>query len=1184
MSLLQTSTAKFAALVAGVALVATLAFSVALPAHAALTESQIQSIISLLQSFGADQTTINNVDASLRGQPTSGGTGTGTSGGASCSQFTRDLTIGSTGSDVLALQQILNANGFAVNTAGAVGSAGFETDYFGSLTAAALGKWQAANGVSPAVGYFGPLTRAAFASSGACGTGTGTGTGTQTPAPAGSGLTVAAGTQPANSIAPQGVSRVPFTRFTVTAGTDGAVTVNSVTVQRVGLGNNASFSGVVLVDQDGNQLGTAKSFNSNDQATIGEPFTVPAGTTRTFLVAANMAASNAARAGEVPAISVVAVNTGATVSGSLPITGAFHTINATLSTGSLSLDVSNAFAANAPATKEIGTTAQRVSGFRLTAGSTEDVRLKMLRFNQTGSASTVNDITNIQIVVDGTAYPTTVSADGKFITANLGSGILISEGNNVEVYVQYDIVGGNANGRTIVFDVDETTDIFGEGATFGYGISPAAGTTAVSTLTDGTSNTTETSGTPYIFGNQVTISGASVTTIGKSNSVPAQNIAVNLADQPLGGFEVDIKGEAITVQSMVFTVASTTGSGTGLLTNVTIVDENGSVVAGPIDATYTSALSQTLTFTDSVTFPTGKHTYTIKGKVASGIGNGGTYIVSTTPSSGWTNVKGDVTGDTITLSQGAFSMNTMTVKTGALAIGRDATFSSKTIVAGGTTEELARFQLDAQQSGEDVRLSSFIATSTSTGANQNTLSSCQFYDGSTPLNTGSNVLNPSSAAGTTLSSTVTFDNPLTVAKGTVKTLSLKCNVSSSASGTYDFDHGTLSSFSVTGVGSSNSITPTGSSDSQALITIGTATLTVATDASSPGYGLVAAGSTDNTVGAYKFTTTNEGVTLQRVGLQLTNTASSTPSDLTVVRIYDGATQIGTATFVGSSNYATSTLSSPVLIPANSDKTLTVKADFASIGTSQAVEFSGHFVAIDVDTAGTNTQGVGESSGTTINATGSTSVSGQRVFKSYPTVSLDTLSSTGVQDGRLMRFKVTANSSGPVSLTNFALDIATTSGVSVQNVTIYGYTDANYSLPISGVASDGNLQNTNDCLSNSCTTGVDVAIGITNSSGTATAIQVPAGGTRYFEVRASVAGVESGDSITTTLLGDSSFPSTAAAASANPLLTAANAGTAETDFIWSPNSTTTVDRGSQDWTNGFGISGLPSSGLIQTRSQ
>ena len=78
--------------------------------------------------------------------------------GPSTAQFTRNLTVGSQGEDVRTLQQYLNATGFKIAESGP-GSPGKETNLFGSLTRVALAKWQAANGISPASGYFGPLTR-----------------------------------------------------------------------------------------------------------------------------------------------------------------------------------------------------------------------------------------------------------------------------------------------------------------------------------------------------------------------------------------------------------------------------------------------------------------------------------------------------------------------------------------------------------------------------------------------------------------------------------------------------------------------------------------------------------------------------------------------------------------------------------------------------------------------------------------------------------------------------------------------------------------------------------------------------------------------------------------------------------------------------------------------------------------
>ncbi|MES2225673.1 MAG: fibronectin type III domain-containing protein [Patescibacteria group bacterium] len=69
--------------------------------------------------------------------------------------FIRDLTLGATGDDVRALQEFLLAHGFSI-PAGATG-------YFGLQTKAALAAFQAASGIVPSVGYFGPLTRAFIA-------------------------------------------------------------------------------------------------------------------------------------------------------------------------------------------------------------------------------------------------------------------------------------------------------------------------------------------------------------------------------------------------------------------------------------------------------------------------------------------------------------------------------------------------------------------------------------------------------------------------------------------------------------------------------------------------------------------------------------------------------------------------------------------------------------------------------------------------------------------------------------------------------------------------------------------------------------------------------------------------------------------------------------------------------------
>lgn len=72
--------------------------------------------------------------------------------------FTKNLSFGSVGLDVKALQKFLNANGYTVAKIGP-GSKGSEITKFGPATVKALSKFQKDNKIKPAVGYFGPITR-----------------------------------------------------------------------------------------------------------------------------------------------------------------------------------------------------------------------------------------------------------------------------------------------------------------------------------------------------------------------------------------------------------------------------------------------------------------------------------------------------------------------------------------------------------------------------------------------------------------------------------------------------------------------------------------------------------------------------------------------------------------------------------------------------------------------------------------------------------------------------------------------------------------------------------------------------------------------------------------------------------------------------------------------------------------
>ena len=71
----------------------------------------------------------------------------------------RDLKQASRGNDVKLLQQFLNSQGFTISNKG-LGSPGLESTFFGNQTKQALIRFQIKNNISPAAGYFGPITKA----------------------------------------------------------------------------------------------------------------------------------------------------------------------------------------------------------------------------------------------------------------------------------------------------------------------------------------------------------------------------------------------------------------------------------------------------------------------------------------------------------------------------------------------------------------------------------------------------------------------------------------------------------------------------------------------------------------------------------------------------------------------------------------------------------------------------------------------------------------------------------------------------------------------------------------------------------------------------------------------------------------------------------------------------------------
>ncbi len=489
-------------------------------------------------------------------------------------------------------------------------------------------------------------------------------------------------------------------------------------------------------------------------------------------------------------------------------------------------------------------------------------------------------------------------------------------------------------------------------------------------------------------------------------------------------------------------------------------------------------------------------------------------------------------------------------------------------IAGAAQFGMAEVRLDAAQVDENVRLDIInLALNVSNGGNAANLTSCRLFDGATQVG--------SRSTATQGLNFFTLSPSVQVPAFGSKILNLRCNIASGATGTYSWT--TFSQFNQPiargiGLASLQNYNVTRIEMSGPSVNLNNAgALAVSQHSVTPGYKIVAGGTVGNTALALNFHANGEAVALNSVGLRLSGDSAgnpASPQDIVLATIWDGTTRVGDAVFQGSQTTANVSFTSTVVIPQNGDKVLTVKLDLAPIGQSQAVNTSGHLVVIDVDTTNSRTTGVGQSSGNQLVATGSTSVAGLRVNKTYPVFTYSTAGATasnGVND--LLVFNVQAlggPNGGEVVLNRLTFGINTVTA-NLSALTLTG--------PNGNVSSTTNL-NVNQFSS--------TAIGYFDSISNNQDRIIAAGSSKTFTLRGTISltGPNSTGSVSTWLKGDKAYP-TQFTPGVNPYMFTvvelnfipANAGAAFN--VWSPVSTSTgstITPRYRDWVNGFGLPG------------
>jgi hypothetical protein len=320
------------------------------------------------------------------------------------------------------------------------------------------------------------------------------------------------------------------------------------------------------------------------------------------------------------------------------------------------------------------------------------------------------------------------------------------------------------------------------------------------------------------------------------------------------------------------------------------------------------------------------------------------------------------------------------------------------------------------------------------------------------------------------------------------------------------------------------------------MTVQTASMTLSVDSSSPASTTVSGGSSGQTIAVFKARSTNDTITLTKIGMTLTSGAAT---DVSNVSLYNGSTLIGTASFGSGQSTATSTLNGAGLtLPADTDVKITVKADFADVGTGKPGT-EGNVIQINPNSAeGNSTSGLVQSTGTGTSG-------GARLYNSFPTFTYPTAGATltsGVND--LLTLTVKADDMGDIGLRQLKFKTSTSTATVVSPT---------FSGP-NGSVGTVSAPNASDVIT----------VTFDSSSNTADAT-VGAGSTKVYVLRGTVTITgNSGTtgSVSTQLLADTAASSTMQIASA--VVAAAN------NIVWSPLSTTSIDVATNDWTNGYAL--------------
>ena len=903
--------------------------------------------------------------------------GSGASTATACT-FTKSLYLGVSDPQVKCLQQYLNGAGYVVATSGA-GSVGNETNYYGSRTKAAVATWQAANNVSPAVGYFGSISRAKYSSVGGGVVVAPPGGGVVAPPVAG-GLSVAlSGSTPASRTIVASAALMPFGKWNFTAGS-GDVTVTTLKFKRSGISSDSELSSAYLYDEEGNYLAQYSGLGSGVLTFTNSSglFTVKAGTTKTVEMKVDLASSasnNHTMAWSLEAAADVTSNA-TSVSGSFPSMANAMTFVTVSDPNIATLTATVVTTGNSV---NAGTTGYLAGSFTLLSANSA-VLINRIVLTQNGSLISSTDLGNIKLVTSGGtqmgATLPSLKSDGTG-TFVMSPAYEIPAGQTIQVNVYADILAGV--NRNLKFNVLNLRDIQATDKTYNVGVNPSASVTMTQTTIE-----------------------AGTLTITLDPSSPTGNVSVGQTNVTLAKFKVSSYGEQVKVKFVPFKVTFGTTSSSGILgtgisdeiDNTYLVDDSGNQIGSTITADVTlaatdgiwdgSATGAAATFgtsSSNINYLIPANTtriWSLKADIPTGADAAN---ITGALRAGTTNYQGQVS-----LSNGnstAVDANALTIQSNPFQAKLNSALGTGNLVKGQGAAKIGSYVLSAS-SAEGINVSTLTFTSSSTFPFSNLMikvNGVQFGDvkGSVSASTDY-TFSGSSPAVIAAGANVTVDvyaDVLSTASNIGSSYYVQLD-SASAVGAITATTQTLKNTAGTAIDNSDDIT------SQAFtVNVAGPTITLDNDSSNPAAYQVAMGKTNQVLGIWRITGgTTEDANITEISIKDRVGASGNEASFQNLQWYKGGVAVGpvvtSATASGTAGSETGyrytwTFGTPIMVPQNSGISLELRGDVPTFASGGSTSNSTHIFTFNRDDTYVLARGAGSSLTAVVNDSAATAL-------------------------------------------------------------------------------------------------------------------------------------------------------------------------------------------------------------------